>query len=452
MLLTIEICENTIRVWKYIGLLLLVLKITVGILVIVTSTMTVVNVVAKGTAEEMIKAMISIAKKIAAAILVFFVPTIVTTSTNLLTQTQSSDEFAACEACVKEPQGETCTEYITAYDDRDKEEAEKFKQKKLSGQVNTCELGLSSGPSLDFSYKGNGTVKAQLSSHNLRIVERHINDFNATNFHSFINSHGGFKNYTKMLGGIYANYFGKTWRGETMVDLQQASEYVFGYMTMYGFDYFNGHDTPAHDGQKYCKWGGGCIKYKDMEEALAKDPPQVLQYPSGARDAFYPGNSHYDENGLAEPRSNFDAIIQGDNMTTNCNFSVDMVYWKAGIFKRGKREDGTPEWKSSLDFDLIDVNGQIIERLCDLKVGDILHFFEVPVDHTNKKTWKGWKHVAFIGEIDGETGTITVYDGGSYQQHHKNYKWTFNAKGEWPEGLHGYAGWSAVRVKELKIS
>ena len=32
----------------------------------------------------------------------------------------------------------------------------------------------------------------------------------------------------------------------------------------------------------------------------------------------------------------------------------------------------------------------------------------------------------------------------------RNFKWTFNGKGEWPVGLHGYAGWSAVRAIELE--
>ena len=450
MLITLAICRNTIRAWKYVGMLLYVLKISIGGIVIVTSTITMGTVVAKGTPEAMTKAMITIAKKIAAAVLVFLVPSIMTAALNLLTNSQNTSEFDACEACMKEPSGNSCTVYITAFDQMEAEEADKFKENELSGSVDTCEMGLSGSPALDFSYKGNGKIRAQFTSENMKIVEKHYMDFTSNNFHSYINSQGGFKNYTKKLGGIYANYFGKNWDGETINDLQEASEYVFGYMTMYGFDYFNGRDNPAKKGQKYCKWGGSCIFYQDMEAALKEDPPRTLEYPSGTSDSFYPGNSHYDANGLSGPLSDFDKIIQGDNMTTNCNWTVDMVYWKAGIFKNGTREDGTPEFQSCLDWDKIRSHGKIIEKLCDLKVGDILHFFEQPVDHTNMDTWNGWGHVAFIGEIDSETGIITAYDGGSYQQLNRNYKWTFNGKGEWPAGLHGYAGWSAVRVKELK--
>ena len=56
----------------------------------------------------------------------------------------------------------------------------------------------------------------------------------------------------------------------------------------------------------------------------------------------------------------------------------------------------------------------------------MLHFFGQPVDHTNRATWDGWRHVAFIGEIDSETGTITVYDGGSGSITKRNFKWTFS--------------------------
>lgn len=450
MLLIAEICENTIRGWKYIGLFLLIVKIIVAIVVIVKSFFTIWTVIAKGSAETAIKAAFDIARKLAAAVIVVLIPTIITSIINLLIQDNTGDEFVACEACLKDPGSSNCNNFILAYDEKEKEEIQKFKEKKIEGDVDTCEMGLTGSPPLDFSYKGNGTVKAQFSSNNLKIVEQHLNDFTSDNFHSYINSLGGFKKYTEKLGGIYADYFGKTWEGETIQDLQMASEYVFGYMTMYGFDYFNGRDFIPGEGQKYCKWGGSCIYFKDIYKAEHENPPRELPYPSGTSDAFYPGNTHYDEHGLSKPKEHFDAIIQGNNMTTNCNWSVDMVYWKAGIFKRGKRADGTPEPQDSLDFGWVRDHGKVIERLCDLKVGDILHFFDTPVDHTNMSTWFKWKHVAFIGEIDAETGTITVYDGGSYQQVNRNFKWTFNGKGEWPAGLHGYKGWSAVRVKELK--
>ena len=443
MLLAAEICQNTIRAWKYAGLLVYILKVTVGLAVIITSSITIGTVVTKGTAEAMKAAAISIAKKTAAAIIVFLVPSLIIGAINLLSNTQNTEEFSACEACMKEPNSETCTKYIIAFDESMAEESETFKQSEISGEVDTCDLGLSSSAPLDYSYKGNGKVRSKFSSKTLKIVEKHLNDFDYTNFHSYIKNHGGFKKYTKELGGVFQKGFGKNWKGKTITDLQEASEYVFGYMTMYGFDYFNGRDYPAGSGQKYCKWGGSCLYYSKLDEAIQANKLDEIVDPVGTSDAFYTGSYRYDQHGLSGPLSDFDQIIQGDNMTTNCNWTVDMVYFKAGIF--GKK--GSSGYKNYSD---VLKNGEIITRLCDLRVGDMLHFYKQPVDHTNRDTWHGWGHIAYIGEIDGETGTITVYDGGSYMTNNRNFKWTFNGKGEWPVGLHGYAGWSAVRAIELE--
>ncbi len=439
MFLTIELCQNTIRAWKYMGLLMYILKIVVGLIVIVQSTITIMSTVTKASADTAMKSALSIAKKAAAAVIVFMVPSLVITAVNFFVKTNNKEEFAACEICFKEPNDNKCTAAIIEFDKKVREEAEAFKLKKLEGDLDTCELGLSGSPALDFSYKGNGTVKTQFTSETMRIVEKHLNDFNNSSFHRYLNSRGGLKNYSRKLGGIFQRYYGKKWEGKTVKDLQEASEYVFGYMTMYGFDYFNGKGENGH----YCKWGGGCLYYKDVRKAVAEGKLDEIVYPSGASDAFYPGNMIYDKNGLSHPLNNFDKLIQRDNMTTNCNWTVDMIYHKAGIF--GKNGSSGFE-----DYEDVLNNGKIITKLCDLRVGDLLHFFEKPVDHTNRATWDGWRHVAFIGEIDSETGTITVYDGGSGSITKRNFKWTFSGKGEWPSSLKGFAGWSAVRAIELK--
>ena len=171
MLLTLDICINTIRAWKYLGMLLYVVKVAVGLIVIVTSTVTMGTVVAKGTPEAMTAAMKGIARKIAATVLVFLVPSIMTAAINLLTNSQNTDEFAACEACLKEPNTDVCNQYLLAYDKIEQEEIKKFQEEEIKGSIDTCDLGLSSGPSMDFSYKGNGKVRGRFSSNNLKIVE-----------------------------------------------------------------------------------------------------------------------------------------------------------------------------------------------------------------------------------------------------------------------------------------
>ena len=453
MFLALEICENTIRAWKYAGMLIYILKISVGLIVIITSTITVGNVVVKGTPKETQRAILGISLKILAVILLFLVPTIVPAIVELLTNTTKTAGFAACEACLKEPSSNTCNEYISAYDQKEKNEIQKFKEQEIEGSIDTCEMGLSDSPALDFSYKGNGKVRCQLSSKNLKIVEKHINDFNYFTFDSYMNSIGGFKNYTKKLGGIYHDYYGKTWDGETIKDLQEASEYVFGYMLMYGFDYYNGKRP---NGGFYCKWGGSCITYDEIRAAEAEGKYDELEIPVGVSDAYYPGTMRYDDDTIFKKISaeKFDEIIStGKNMTTECAYSVNLVYWKAGIFKHGNKEDGTPYFTNAVDIPNQIKYGKVVERLCDLKVGDIIHFFNQPIDHTNPDTWNGWKHVAFVGEVDNENKKIVVYDGGSIIPTGRTYKWTIDASsGKWPAGLYGFPGWSAVRITDLKAN
>ena len=97
--------------------------------------------------------------------------------------------------------------------------------------------------------------------------------------------------------------------------------------------------------------------------------------------------------------------------------------------------------------------GEIIDRLCDIKVGDIIHFFRNSVDPTDPKTWKGWGHVAYVGEVNGKKHKIVVYDGGSKFTSRKNFKWSFKfdpSSNEWPKTLGGFKGYAIVRIKDLK--
>ena len=429
MLLSADICNNTIRAWQYGGYAIQIMKIIVGIIIIVTSLPLILTAINKGSSEAILTAAKSLAKKIAAGVIIFYIPSVITVGLDFLVNTKKVEDTSACELCLYSPSNEKCVALVKAFDDMLEKEAKEFEDNnKIMGDLNTCDLGLSASQPLDLS--------------------QHINDFNNSNYRDYINSLGGFKNYTKQLGGIYTNYFGKNWRGETTEDLINAAEYVFGYMSMIGFDYYNGKGERGH----YCKWGGGCIYYNTIRAAEQAGTTSEITYPRAVSDAFYPGIMMYDNGGLSGPKNDFDTLIQRNNMTTNCNWSVDMIYWKAGIFKYGKRADGTPEFQASNEIQKQKKYGKVITRLCDVRVGDLIHFYDTDIDHTNMDTWDGkkWVHVAFVGEIDSENKTITVYDGGSSFITSRNYKWTFSSDVDWPKSLHGHRGIGIVRIKELK--
>lgn len=87
-----------------------------------------------------------------------------------------------------------------------------------------------------------------------------------------------------------------------------------------------------------------------------------------------------------------------------------MVYNQAGIYSGGKGSSYSSQCS----------NGQSIKSINDLKVGDIVHFFN---NYANKDTatGSGWYHVAYIGEVYDDK--VVGYDGGSYFTNNRNFKW-----------------------------
>ena len=305
---------------------------------------------------------------------------------------------------------------------------------------------------LDFTCKSY-KINANFSCETIHIIEHHIDDFNNGSFGSVIASYGGFKNYAKSIGSIFYDYYGENIKVKKVYEFQRVSEYVFGYMTMFGFDYYNGVDGMDINDVKYCKWGGSCMEMADYEKAVAeaekksretgKHVEPDIQIPTGSSDAFYPGQFLMINHGTF-PGASFDSGIAGNNMTTNCNNSVDMVYTKANILGTKERPYLSSQWQDQV----ADKKNKVISDFKDLQVGDILHFFTQPVDSSNPSTWGGWTHVAYVGEIDYENGIVTAYDGGSYLTSNRNHKWRFD-RNKTTASLHGYSGWGAVRVVDL---
>ena len=92
---------------------------------------------------------------------------------------------------------------------------------------------------------------------------------------------------------------------------------------------------------------------------------------------------------------------------------------------------------------------QVITKMSDIQVGDIIHFFRNSIDRSNPNTWSNWYHVAFIGEVDKSKGVIVGYDGGSYFTNNRNYKWTAKINDKNPK-VHGTSNFAVVRVANLK--
>ena len=366
-----------------------------------------------------------------ALVILFFIPTIVNITMYML---GNKTDFSSCYTTAQKVS--QSTSYIPVEDDQGKVNIVENKEYE-SGYVHQ----------LDFSCKSNH-INAQFSCDTIHIVEHHFQDFNYYTKDQVVASYGGFDKWIDSLGGFFKEYYKKDVPTPTKAyEFQKISEYVFGLMYIHGFDYFNGQDLEHFDdGTHYCKWGGSCFYLKDLaaakEEAARTNKPLNFKWPVGSKDAFYPGDMIYDHGYMNG--KNFDAGISGKLMNTNCNNSVDMVYYKAHILGTKERPYSSASFKTMGK----DPKNKIITDFKDVQIGDILHFYRSPVDPANPDTWTNWGHVAYVGEINYQTGVITAYDGGSYFMVNKNHKWTFN-RNKTTSSLGGFEGWSIVRVIDL---
>ena len=231
------------------------------------------------------------------------------------------------------------------------------------------------GGNLDFSCTSD-KVKANFSCETLRIVENHLYELNANNFYDVINSHGGFENYAKSLGGIFGDYYGKEMPHYTAADFQRAAEYVIGWMYMYGWTY----------------WGSPNVFWKN-----------------GFYSNYDRGKVQYYNEGHKNIYEHFDPLISGQRgvnyMATACGELEIFAYDKMGIPRKSRNQ--LPK----------------VARLRDLKVGDAIIFFNEKLpDKLNEKTWNfgNVRHNVVVGEVYSDH--LVIYDVGNYFPRHQDYK------------------------------
>ncbi len=364
------------------------LQIIGPILAMIALAISITKIVSTNNEGDIKKYRKNMLNSLIAMAMLFFLPYIMDITMAMIGNKSS---FTSCWNSIDNVQLKFGSKYIKTRQEQENEKKEKTKPytdpKDYHGKANGGIL-LDSEGCLDHSYKGNGTVKSTFSSSTMKIVEEHLSDFNYDNYSSV-----NIADYAKQLGGVFGALYGKEVQIQSAADLQIVSEYVFGWMTIMGFDYWNG--------SKYCKWGGSCGSVN-----------------TSSSDAFYPSGFAYRGHGLSSPKSNFDKLLTRGNMTSNCNWTVDMVYYKAGLFGH----PGQPS--SSCSFKSLGKKYQVIHKMSDIQVGDLVQFFHNPIDLNKPDSWSGWYHVAFIGEVNKTKGTVTGYDGGSYFMMNKNYKWT----------------------------
>lgn len=225
-----------------------------------------------------------------------------------------------------------------------------------------------------------------------QIANAHRYDFDWSNFNEYMKKVGGYDKYVKSLGGVFTKWADRNkelkpdYVSKNEYEFQEAADYVFGLMTMYGFNYSHGAKGSAKN------WG------------------------YGANDAFYNNSADYDKLGLLvyENGSNttIDQICSGKTkggMQTNCGWSATYIFRKAGLIP----EDGENvevEFYGDKSYHKYYRNrgAKILtpKDTSDLQIGDVIGYFKSGTGFT-------YAHCAVVVAVDKKKGTYTLFDGGS---------------------------------------
>lgn len=104
LLADVEFCASTAKIWQLVGNVLLVFKIVIPILLIVWGMMDLGKAVVAAKDDEIKKATKSLAMRIIAGIIIFFIPTIIGFVFTLVTDFSSvQNDYDICASCISSP-------------------------------------------------------------------------------------------------------------------------------------------------------------------------------------------------------------------------------------------------------------------------------------------------------------------------------------------------------------
>ncbi len=114
----VNFCASTANIWQIVGYALLVFKIVIPIILIVFGMMDLGKAVVGSKDDDIKKAVKQLAMRAIAAVVIFFIPTLVSMILGLVSNFQSSgarDDFNVCRACITAPNGGNTDEDCPTY-------------------------------------------------------------------------------------------------------------------------------------------------------------------------------------------------------------------------------------------------------------------------------------------------------------------------------------------------
>ena len=221
--------------------------------------------------------------------------------------------------------------------------------------------------------------------------------------------------FMRGLGGVFAEYCGEENNGEgTFEDFVAACQYMYGLAQIYGFEYCNGNSLK-------------CDPHQLNYFGDADKSPNDAYRESGV------GHSHNTWYGKGADCDGCENRLLDDTMiahryVTNCNYTTDKVFFKAGLFDRG---DMSCSWGSLISK----YDGNYVYQTSELQVGDLIEHFD----------GGEWKHVSFVGEINDDE--IVVYETGHGWTNKGDFRFVYNRFTDKPTG---HDTWFGVHLFDLQ--
>ncbi len=104
----IQFCAQTANIWQIVGYILLVFKIVIPIILIVFGMMDLGKAVVGSKDDDIKKAVKQLAFRAIAAVVIFFIPTLISMILGLVSNFQDSGartDFNVCRECLTDPAG-----------------------------------------------------------------------------------------------------------------------------------------------------------------------------------------------------------------------------------------------------------------------------------------------------------------------------------------------------------
>ncbi len=142
MIIEVGLCQNTVKFWQIMGIIITIAKIIVPLVIIISGIIPVYNILLNGNPEEAKKGIKALIKKMIAGVLIFYIPSLINTTIKIFVNNNLvSKDTAICSSCLNSPTKNNCLNYIQNFNKLEKKEIEEFEQQEtISGSIETSDL------------------------------------------------------------------------------------------------------------------------------------------------------------------------------------------------------------------------------------------------------------------------------------------------------------------------